>query len=435
VTTTSPTPAASTTLPSTTPATTPISIAPTSTTPSLPAGEQVAFSLPPHFGAVGVDMPVVVSADVDAVGITVVDSTSAVLVEMSRETQQFWTATIPGSAITSGPLELTARVQMADDSEINSSQITVPILPNNGMQLALRQVQATTTVIYDRPWSDAPGELNWIAPVDLGVSTSPAAIASVSDHEVAVLDTASSRITCFDLTGASTCSVPLPVDASGDLVSLGDGTLIATDLRRKTGQREFTVLRIDPRAGSTETIYHEYPMSVPGYPGIAENLQFTWDHASRTAWVGLPEQGTQTGVPDPTLYPYTDALHLDATVTRGPTIQRHALGATIQPGSIGIIDGDVWVLLHQEATTFYSVAAIETSPSGVIWMVIDSGSSNASTSHELVRWRPGETTADTFPFELRQAEFSTRLLTVLDDHSVAFLDTNIGGRIREFTLP
>jgi hypothetical protein len=219
------------------------------------------------------------------------------------------------------------------------------------MQLALRQVQATTTVVYDRPWSDAPGELNWIAPVDEGVSTSPAAIATVSDHEVAVLDTAGSRTTCFDLTGASTCSVPLPVDASGDLIALGDGTLIATDLRRRAGQQEFTVLRIDPRAGSANTSYHEYPMSVAGYPSIAENL------------------------------------------------------------------------------------AIETSPSGVIWMVIDSGSSNAGTSHELVRWRPGETTADTFPFDLRQGEISTRLLTVLDDHSVAFLDTNIGGRIREFTLP
>lgn len=380
-------------------------------------------------------MPVVVSTDVDAEGITVVDSNSGVLAEMARETQQFWTATIPGSAITDGPLELSALVRMADGSEIRSSLIAVPILPSNGMQLELRQVQATTTVVYDRPWSNAPGELSWIAPANEGISTTPPAIAAVSDHEVAVLDPASSRLNCFDLSGASTCSVPLPLGASGDLVSLGDGTLLATDLRRTAGQQDFTVLRIDPRAVSASTIYHEFPMSVPGYPSIAQNLQFTWDAASRTVWVGLPEQGTPTRTLDPTLYPYADALHLDATVTRGPTIQRHALGPTIQPGAIGIIDGDVWIRLHQEAATNYSVAGLETTRSGVIWMVIDAGSANAGTSHELVRWRPGTTTADVFPFEFRPGELSTRLLTVLDDHSVAFLDTNIGGRIRVFTLP
>jgi hypothetical protein len=409
---------------------------PTSTTPPLPAGENVAFSLPPHFGAAGVDMPVVVSTDVDAQGITVVDSSNAVLAEMSRETQQFWTATIPGSAITSGRLELAAVIRMADGSETRSSRITVPILPSNGMQLELRQVAATTTVVYDRPWSDAPGELSWIAPANEGISTTPPAIAAVSDDEVAVLDPASSRITCFDLTGKSTCSVPLPLGAFGDLVSLGDGTLMATDIRAKAGQQEFTVLRIDPRADTANVIYHEYPLSVPGFPAISSNLNFTWDAASRTAWVGLPESATpRAGAPDPTLFPYTDALHLDATVTRGPTIQRHALGPTIQPGSIGIIDGDAWILLRQEATTFYSVTGLATTPSGVIWMIINAYSTDTVSRPEILRWRPGDTTADVFAFEFRGGEASTRLLTALDDHSVAFLDTNIGGRIRVFTLP
>jgi hypothetical protein len=380
-------------------------------------------------------MPVVVAAE-DAESIAIIDQTGALLAAMARQSDLFWTATIDGSQISEGHLQMQAVAEGLDGTETRSAVVSVPILASNGLQLELRIVEATTTVVYDRPWSTEPGELGRIPSPGEGVSVTPPAIATVSAHEVAVLDPAASRITCFDESGTPTCSVPLPLDASGDLFAIGDGTLIATDIRRTEGKQEATVIQIDPRAATAEVVFHEYPLSIPGFAGVAGNTQFTWDAASRTAWVGLPELATpRTGPPDPDLFPYVDALHFGDPVTLGLTIQRQMLRPHLAPGDVSLLDGNAWVRLYQGDQPGFAVIGLETTISGVIWMVTETTDADGALRTDLVRWHPGQLTADVYSFDYLVSENQTRLMTVLDDTSVAFLDRNIGGRIRIFTLP
>ena len=83
-----------------------------------------------------------------------------------------------------------------------------------------------------------------------------------------MLDPAAERVTCFDLSGVATCIVPLPVPAMGDLFGLGDGTVIVTHFGNRDGEQEATVLRVDPRLEQVETVYHEFPLDVEGFPCV-----------------------------------------------------------------------------------------------------------------------------------------------------------------------
>lgn len=415
---------------------------PPATMPPMPVGERVAFSLPPNFAAVGVDVPVVVSVDVEPVGIDVVDASGSVLTSLSPSSSQFWMGSIPGAAVTGTELKITPVARSADGENIEGPTVSVVVFPSNGSTIDRREVDAETNVVYDRPWSSAPGELDWISSEGEGVSTNPPGLARVDDDEVAVLDIAASRVTCFNLAGESTCTVPLPISASGDMFALGDGTLAVIDLGNRDGHQEFHVLRVDPHAELAEVIYHEYPLEVAGYPGIATNTGFHWDPPSRTAWVGIPEADSPPAPDEPNSarFPLTDALHLDPDdITRGPTVQRPALrpdAAMSRPGSYRLLDGNAWVTLYDTPAPYYSTLGTEATESGVIWLLMAIGNSGGGRgTTELVRWRPGDTYFEAFPIDFGIGENLTRRIAALDDNTVAVLDLNIGGRIRAFTFP
>jgi hypothetical protein len=300
---------------------------------------------------------------------------------------------------------------------------------------------AETNVVYDRPWSSEPGELDYIPSEGEGVSINPPGLARVDDDEIAVLDIAAQRVTCYNLAGESTCTVPLPIDASGDMFPLGDGTLAAIDLGNRDGRQELHVLRIEPHAELVDVIYHEYPLQVAGYPGIAVNIGLTWDPASRTAWVSVPEsEPPSAGDPEPSRFPYTDAVHIDPDgVTRGPTVQRPALRPDIaftDPTSFRLLEGNAWVTFYDTPVPYYDLEGLDITDSGVIWMLVGIGAAEGgSGTTELVRWRPGAPHFEAFPIELGSGETWTRRIAALDDNTVAVLDTNEGGRVRAFTFP
>ena len=402
----------------------------------------MAFSLPPRFAAAGVDVPVVVSVDVEPVGIDVVDSSGAVLATLSPSSTQFWMGTIPGAAVTGPHLEITPVAHEPDGANIQGPTVSVIVLASNGPTIERREVNAETNVVYDRPWSSEPGELDWIPPEGEALPTHPPGIARVDDDEVAVLDIAASRVTCFNLAGESTCTVPLPIDASGDMFPLGDGTLAVIDLGNHGRGQELNVLRVDPHAGSVEVMYREYPLEVAGYPAIPATIHFRWDPPSRTAWVGLPEADTPPvpDEPDSTRFPFTDALHLDPDgITRGPTVQRSALrpdSAMNQPGSFRLLDGNAWVTLFDTPAPYFSTIGMDTTESGVVWMLMAIGdSAGGRGTTELMRWQPGNSYFEAFPIDLGPVENSTRRIAALDDDTVAVFDVTTGGRIRAFTFP
>lgn len=410
--------------------------------PALPVGEPVAFSLPPMFVAAGVEVPVVVSVDLAAVGVDVVDGTGAVLVSLLPSSEQFWTGSVPGAVVTGPELTLTPVARTADGGTIEGPMVSAVVLPTNGTRLARREVQADTNVVYDRPWSSAAGELDHIPAEGEGVSTNPPGLARVDDDEVAVLDIAAGRVTCFDLTGASTCTIPLPIAASGDMFPLGDGTLAIIDLGNLDGDQQLYVLRADPHAELVEVLYYEYPLRVAGYPGIATNIGFTWDPPSRTAWVNVPESGgaPPPGDPDPARFLYADALHLDpGGVTRGPTVQRPALRPDIVfsgPTAFRLLDGRAWVTFYDQPAPYFDQLGRDVTDTGVIWMLVAIGATGAGRgTTELVRWRPGDAFFDAFPIDFNIGEDFTRRIAAMDDDTVAVLDLNVGGRVRAFTFP
>lgn len=441
----------STTTPSTTLAgeaptnsTTPTSPPPTSTSttviepfPPLPNGEPLAFSLPPLFGAVGVEMRVVVTADLAIDELIVIDDAGVVVATLMPAPERFWIGTIPGAAVVGDAMRLTAHARLRDGTERDSAEVNVPIVTQNASTLSLDSVDVVETVVYDRPWSDAPGELAYIPPEDEGDYITPVAIAAISDHEVAVLDPAASRVTCFDLSGAATCHVPLPVPAIGDLISVGDGTLLVTHFGNRAGAQEATVLRVDPRQERVETVYHEYPLRVEGFPGVAINLRFSWDAAARTAWVGRPGPAPADGPPDASLLPLVDALHLDDPVTRGPTIQRSAFSQSWTPGAQWLIDGPAQLVLAGDPR--WDIEETAVTDTGLVWMLLyqlrtdDDGTSTVESA--IGRWRPGDAAIEIASIERGMGVGGTRFLAPLGDTSAAVLDVNIGSRIRVFTLP
>jgi hypothetical protein len=230
--------------------------------------------------------------------------------------------------------------------------------------------------------------------------------------------------------------VPIGVAATGDLFAVGDGTLIATDFGNRDGDQEATVLRIDPRSEQAETVYYEYPLVVEGYPAIAINLRFQWDPSSLTAWVGLPGPGLPVVLPpDPDRTQQVDAFHIADQTTRGPTISRQAFTPYVTATTQSLVDGSAWVNVFDDQP-IGGLEEIAIAPSGIVWMLSFSYDETTQTgTSSIIRWRPGDTFADVAPFERNVAETQTRLLAGLDDNSVAYLDTNIGGRIRVFTFP
>jgi hypothetical protein len=100
---------------------------------------------------------------------------------------------------------------------------------------------------------------------------------------------------------------------------------------------------------------------------------------------------------------------------------------------LALIDGNAWVRLG-DSTASHAAIGLETTASGVIWMAVASIIDN-DVRYEIVRWHPSDPTADVFPFDYTGSETEARMFTVLDDHSVAILDRNIGARIRVFTFP
>ena len=411
--------------------------------PPLSPGEPVAFSLPPAFVAMGVNIPLVVwvNADIDAAAVEVLDATGGTQAELSPLSAQFWSGTIPGGSVTGSDLSLIPVAHTADGASVRGGPISVVVLPRNGATLERRVVSAETNTVYDRPWSSELGELDHIPAEREGVSTNPPGLARVDDDEVAVLDIAAQRVTCYDLAGNSTCTVPLPIDASGDMFPLGDGTLAAIDLGNRDGSQELHVLRIDPHAELVEVIYHEFPLQVTGYPGIAVNTRFTWDDSSRTAWVSIPEASPPSaGEPDPSRFPYTDALHLDPDgVTRGPTVQRSAPRPDIvhvAPTSFRLLDGNTWVTFYDAPAPYYDLLGQESTETGVVWMLVGIGNNDGGPgATELVRWRPGDDHFDAFPIEFHLGEDYTRRIAAMDDETAVVLDVTTGGRIRAFTFP
>jgi len=407
----------------------------------LPVGESVAFSLPPLFAAAGVDVPVAVSVDFEAAAVDVVDAAGSVLASLLPASDQFWLGAVPGAAVTGSAFVMTPVASAVDGGSIEGPSVSVAVLSANGMTLERREVQADTHVVYDRPWSGEPGELDHIASEGEGVSTNPPGLAKVDDDEVAVLDIAAQRITCFDLTGASTCTVPLPIAASGDMFAIGDGTLAVVDIRGRDGEQELHVLRVDPRSELVETLYHEYPLRVAGYPAVARNIGFAWDPPGRTAWVSVPESGAPLpGDPDSGRFPYTDALHLDpGGMTLGPTVQRPALRPDIvftEPTSFRLLDGETWVTFYDTPAPYFDHLGRDATATGVIWMLVAIGATDGGQGAiELVRWRPGDAHFDAFPIEFNLGEDYTRRITAIDDDTIVVFDLNVGGRIRAFTFP
>jgi hypothetical protein len=310
----------------------------------------------------------------------------------------------------------------------------VPLIRQNGSTLQVMEVDAVeTTTIYDRPWSDAEGELDAIAPEDEGEWITPVAITAVSENEVAVLDPAAERVTCFDLSGTATCGVPLPIPAIGDLFSLGDGTMVVTHFGNRNGEQEATVLRVDPRLEQVETVYHEYPLHVEGFPRVAVNLRFDWDPAATTAWVGLPGPQPVDGPPDATLYPDVDALHLSEPVTRGPTITRTTFGPFWTPSTQWLVDGPAQLAVGGDR---WDIAETAIGGDGTTWMLLYALHSDATADHAIGRWVPGDLAIEIAPIERGVGSGTTRALVPLDGRTAAVLDqTATGGRIRTFGLP
>lgn len=388
-------------------------------------------------------MPVVVTAEHEPVDVAVVTSNGNVVAKLEPAESGFWIGTIPGSIVHGADLQLHPVARFADGTEREGDEVTVPLIATNGQQLELRSVEATVEVVYDREASDAEGELGWISvPAGQeGVPLTPVAIAAVSATEVAVLDPTTTRITCFDLTGASTCSIPLPVMATGDLVSLGDGTLMVSSILSRGGGQELTVMRVDPRRESVEIVYEEYQLVVDGYAGVATNTQFTWDAASRTAWVGLPERDTTTIAPhDPTFFPLADGLHLDVPVTRGPTLTRSALRFDLSvDNEASLLDGWSWVRLLDTTGLGIGVNGMHVTDSGVVWFALEwVDYATSEVKHVLTRWTPAQPYAETFEFDRFYLEGESRVIAVLDDDSVAVLDANPtvqGARVRVIHFP
>lgn len=403
----------------------------------------MAFSLPPRFAAEGVDVPVVITADNEPVDVAVVTGDGDVVAQLEPAESGFWIGTIPGSIVQGTELQLHPVARFADGTEREGDEVTVPLIATNGQQLELRSVEATVEVVYDREASDAEGELGWI-PVPAGqdgVPLTPVAIAAVSATEVAVLDPTTTRITCFDLTGASTCSIPLPVMATGDLVSLGDGTVMISSILSQGGGQELTVMRVDPRRELVEIVYNEYPLVAKGYAVVAHNTQFTWDAASRTAWVSLPERDTTTITPhDPTFFPLADGLHLDEPVTRGPTLTRSALRFDLSvPNEASLLDGWSWVRLLDTTGLGVGVNGLQDTNSNVVWFALEwVDYATSEVKHVLTRWKPGQPYAETFDYDRSYLEGESRIVAVLDDDSVAVLDANPavqGARVRVIRFP
>jgi hypothetical protein len=387
-----------------------------------------------------VDIPVVVSTDLAPTGVVVVDATGAELAALAAQTNQFWVGVVGGAAVAGDQLELHPRATLPDGRSVDGPAVVVPVVEQGGT-IELRPITMTESIVYDRPWSDEPGELWWEEPVDEWEATTPSAMAAVSDHELAVLDSAASRITCFDLSGRSTCDIPLPVLANGDMFGLGDGTVIVPYLGGRGGDQELIVYRADPASGLVEPIYREFPLVVAGYAAISMNIEFLWDASSRTAWVSVPIAGPPDGSdPEPSLSNFTDALHLDSPVTRGPTLQRLTFSVQHSLTTAWPLDGNSWVRMF-DGMLRPGIEHLATTSSGVIWMVVYStrdidplDPESAEGSMALVRWRPGDSYADIAPFE-ENALWGTRLLAPLDDDTVAYLDRNDGARIRLFTMP
>lgn len=409
----------------------------------LPPAEPVAFSLPPTFAAQGTDVPVVVSvgSEVDASAVEVRDDAGELLAELTAMSSQFWSGSVPGASVTGSASSIVPVARTADGALVEGDPASFAVMTGNGTTLQRREVVAETTVVYDRPWSGEPGELDLIPAPGEGVSVNPPGLARVDEDQVAVLDVAAQRVTCFDLVGDSTCTVPLPVDASGDMFPLGDGTLAVIDLRARDGDQELNVLRVDPSARSAEVVYHEHPLRVAGFSGIASNITLVWDAPSNTAWVSVPEGGPRsTGEPDPGRFPYTDALHIEPDgVVRGPTVQRPALRPDIAGGEgpvVRLLDGYSWVTFYDEPRPFYDVLAREVTASGVVWMLVGiGGTGDDRPTVELARWRPGDAHFDSFAIDFNLGDFSTRSIAAMDDETVVVLDVNVGGRLRAFDFP
>jgi hypothetical protein len=134
------------------------------TMPPLPTGEPIAFSLPPTFVAAGVDVPAVVSVDLQPIGVDVVDRSGAVLASLSPASPQFWMGTVPGAAVPGPELVMMPVARTADGESTEGPPVSIVVLPSNGMQIERREVDAVTAVVYDRPWGGEPGELDWIPP-------------------------------------------------------------------------------------------------------------------------------------------------------------------------------------------------------------------------------------------------------------------------------
>jgi len=364
--------------------------------------------------------------------------------ELEPMASGFWVGTVPGSQFSGTELRLHPVARLADGTELTGDEITVPLLATKGQELELRPVDATVEVVYDREASDAEGELGWVPvpPGQDGIPLVPVAIAAVSPTEVAILDPTTTRITCLDLTGGSTCPIPLPVMATGDLVTLGDGTLMISSVLPRAGDQELTVMRADPRGETVEIVYHEYPLVVEGFPSVAANTRFTWDAASRTAWVGPPEQDTTNIAPhDPTYFPLADGIHLDAPAVRGPTLTRGALRPDLSADNeASLLDGWSWVrLLDDTSDLGLGVTALEVTDSGLVWLGLAwVNYATGEVTYLLARWQPGQPFAETFEYERNCLEGESRVLAVLDDNAIAVLDANptvTGARVRLIRFP
>ena len=178
---------------------------PAGTSPEHPIDPALAFSLPPRFAAVGVATPVTVSAEAGMTDVSVVDREGNLVAALQPVGSQLFSGTVPGSAARGGELLLQPRAVAPSGQTVVGEAEAIPVVASNGMQLARHDVVVTPEMVYNRPWSAAIGELyaerhNAEGPLD-----NPPGLAALSEREVAVLDSAASRITCFDTSGTATC--------------------------------------------------------------------------------------------------------------------------------------------------------------------------------------------------------------------------------------
>ena len=392
--------------------------------------DSVSWSLPPRFGAVGTAMPLVVEVpfDPDEIeSIAVTDLDGDVLTALSPAAGRFWNGAIPAEMVTGEQLTFRAVAQLASGNEtVASPDWTVPLNSGTGAVVEQRPLQlkeATVPIDADL--------LGLFFPEGEGDVSGPGAVAAISSDEVAVLDTINERLVCFGLDGSLRCDIALPVRPDGDLLPLGDGTLLVIDFEALGGDQSVRLIRVDPDTAALEVVYTEDPLVVEGFGPIGTNSTFELDRTTGTAWLGIPEIPDLGEDPDPDRYLYADAFHLGATVTRGPTVSRPAFRPDTATAGLALVDGGAWVRLDGIGS-LPSVLAAEVTPAGDLVMLVGWFDDDRSTTG-LARWTPG---AETYEFAPIEFEFfggsTTRILAVLDDDRIVVLDA--GDRLREFTL-